>query len=38
MGSMGKARGGGVIRNHEGVWLKGYARPIGHIDSCRAEL
>lgn len=38
MGSTGKAGGGGVIRNHEGAWLKGYARPIGHTDSCRAEL
>ena len=38
MGSTGKARGEGVIRNHEGVWLKGYVRPIRHIDSCRAEL
>ena len=38
MGSMSKARGGGVIRNHEGIWLKGYARPIGHTDSCKVEL
>ena len=38
MGSTGKARGGGVIRNHEGAWLKGYARPIGSTNSCRAEL
>ena len=38
MGSTGKARGGGGIRNHEGVWLKRYARPIGSTDNCRAEL
>ena len=38
MGSTSKVGRGGVIRNHEGVWLKGYARPIGSTDSCRAEL
>ena len=38
MGSMSKVGQGGVIRNHEGVWLKGYARPIGSTDSCRAKL
>ena len=38
MGSTGKAGEGGVIRNHEGEWLKGYARPLRHTNSCRAEL
>ena len=38
IGSTGRAGGGGVIRNHEGQWLKGYARPLGSSNSCMAEL
>ena len=38
MGRTGKARGGGVMKNHEGVWLKGYARPIGSTNSCKVDL
>ena len=38
MGSTGKAGGGGVIRNHEKAWLKGFARPIGSTDGRKAEL
>ena len=38
IGSTGRAGGGGAIRNHEGQWLKGYARPLGGSNSCMAEL
>ena len=38
IGSMGCAGGGGVIRNHEGQWLRGYARLLGCSNSCIAEL
>ena len=38
IGSTGRAGGGGVIRNHEGQWLRGYARPLGYSNSCIAEL
>ena len=38
IGSIGKAGGGGVIRDHNGHWLKGFARPIGDSNSCMAEL
>jgi len=38
MGRTGKVEGGSMIRNHEGVWLKGFARPIGSTNSCNAEL
>ena len=38
IGSTGRASGGGVIRNHEGQWLKGYARPLGSSNSCMVEL
>ena len=38
IGSIGRAGGGGVIRNHEGQWLRGYARPLGYSNSCIAEL
>ena len=37
MGSTSKA-GEGVIRNHDGEWLKSYARPLGYTNSYRAEL
>ena len=38
IGSTGCAGGGGVIRNHEGQWLRGFARPLGSSNSCTAEL
>ena len=39
IGSTGRVGGGGgVIRNHEGQWLRGYARPLGYSNSCIAEL
>ena len=34
----GKAGGGGLFRDHEGKWVKGYARGIGHTNSFMAEL
>ena len=37
-GNTGRARGGGVIRDHDGQWLKGYARPLGCSNSCMTEL
>ena len=37
-GSTGHVGGGGVIRDHDGQWLKGYARPLGCSNSCMAEL
>ena len=37
-GNTGRAGGGGVIRDHDGHWLKGYARPLGCTNSCMAEL
>ena len=38
LSSLGRAGGGGVIRDHEGKWLKGYARSLGSTNSCVAEL
>ena len=38
IGSTGRASGGGVIRNHEGQWLRGYARPLGYSNSCITKL
>ena len=38
IGSSGRAGGGGIIRDHNGQWLKGYARPLGCTNSCMAEL
>ncbi|KAK9992118.1 hypothetical protein SO802_027103 [Lithocarpus litseifolius] len=38
LGNPGRAVGGGVIRDHEGQWLKGYAGPLGCTNSCMAEL
>jgi len=37
-GNTGRSRGGGIIRDHDGQWLKGYARPLGCTNSCMAEL
>ena len=38
MGNLGRAGGGGIIRNAEGKWIKGYARAIGNMTSVAAEL
>ena len=38
IGSSGRAGGGSIIRDHNGHWLKGYARPLGCTNSCMAEL
>ena len=38
LGNLGKAGGGGLIRDSEGRWLKGYSRSIGHATSVVAEL
>ena len=38
LSSLGRAGGGGVIRDHEGKWLKGYARSLGSTNNCMAEL
>ena len=34
----GKAGGGGIIRDRQGAWVKGYARSIGFTSSIMAEL
>ena len=34
----GKAGGGGIIRDSQGAWVKGYARSIGFTSSIMAEL
>ena len=33
-----RAGGGGLFRNHDGVWLKGFARGLGFTNSILAEL
>ena len=38
LGNPGKAGGGGIIRNSEGVWIRGYSRSIGYTISVMAEL
>ena len=38
IGSTGRAGGGGIIKDHDGQWLKGFARPLGCSNSCMAEL
>ena len=38
LGNTGRVGGGGVIKDHDGHWLKGYARPLGCTNSCMAEL
>ena len=38
LGNPGRAGGGGVIRDHNGKWLKGYTRSLGCTNSCMAEL
>ncbi|KAK9990739.1 hypothetical protein SO802_025724 [Lithocarpus litseifolius] len=38
LGNPGKAGGGGLIRNSDGVWIRGYSRSIGYTTSVMAEL
>ena len=38
MRSPDRAGGGGLIRDHEGTWLKGFARGLGFTNSALAEL
>ena len=38
MGNSGCAGGGGIIRNVEGKWIKGYVRAIGNTTSVAAKL
>ena len=38
LGNPGRTGGGGVIRDHDGKWLKGYAQPLGSTNSCMDEL
>ena len=38
LGNTGRVGGGGVIKDHDGHWLKGYARPLGCTNSCMVEL
>nr|POF05708.1 putative ribonuclease h protein [Quercus suber] len=38
MGNLGKAGGGGVIRDHRGSWVQGFARKIGITTSVIAEF
>ena len=38
LGNLGKAGGGGLIRNDKGEWLEGYARNVGFSTSVAAEL
>ena len=38
LGNPRRVGGSGVIRDHNGKWLKGYARSLGSTNSCMAEL
>ena len=38
LGNPGKARGGGIIRDNEGRWVKGFARSIGFTTNIIAKL
>ena len=38
LGNPGKARCGGLLRNHQGEWIRGYARALGNTSSFVAEL
>ena len=38
MRNLERVGGGGLIRNHDGIWLKGFARGIGYTNSILAEL
>ena len=37
-GNPGHAGGGGLIRDHDGKWVKGYMRNIGQATSVAAEI
>ena len=38
LGNLGKSGGGGLIRNSQGNWIKGFSRSIGFTTSVMAEL
>ncbi|KAL4627094.1 hypothetical protein ACB092_05G142800 [Castanea dentata] len=38
LGNAGRVGGGGVIRDHEGTWIRGFSRKIGHTTSVMAEF
>lgn len=38
LGNPGQAGGGGLIRDSNGVWIRGYARAIGIITSVAVKL
>ena len=38
LGNPGRAGGGGLIRNSDGVWIRGYSRSIGYTTSVMTEL
>ena len=38
LGNPGKVRGGGLIRDHQGNWIRGYARSLGNTNSFITEL
>ena len=38
VGNPGRAGGGGIIKNAEGEWIKGYVRAIGNTTNVAAEL
>ena len=38
LGNPGRAGGGRLIRNRDGVWIRGYSRSIGYTTSVMAEL
>ena len=38
MDNLGQASGGGLIRDSNGAWVKGYARAIGYTTSVAVEL
>ena len=38
LGNLGKAGGGGLIHDHQGNWIRGYARSLGNTNSFIAEL
>jgi len=38
LGNPRRAGGGGLIHNHDGNWVQGYARGLGHTSNFMAEL
>ena len=38
MRNLERVGGGGLIRDHDGVWLKGFARGLGYTNSALAKL